>query len=92
MVDDDQRLIGWLDKNAISGQLSIRQVMDEKKAEEIALHQNASLREALSRMLGLGVRSIPVVDDRQRLLGEISMAEIEAITHKGEAGNAATQL
>jgi osmoprotectant transport system ATP-binding protein len=50
---------------------------------EIALPLTATLREALARMLGEGVRSLPVVDETGSLRGEMSLDDIEAITAVG---------
>ena len=40
----------------------------------------AELERGLSRMLGQGIRTAPVVDDETRLVGEISLNDIERIT------------
>jgi CBS domain-containing protein len=37
-----------------------------------------TLRDALSRMLGMGFRSITVTDDADRLVGAVSFPDIEA--------------
>jgi CBS domain-containing protein len=58
--------------------------MDQKEAAEISITESASLREALSRMLGLGFRHLPVVDDGGRLVGELSLPDVEAATRDGE--------
>jgi osmoprotectant transport system ATP-binding protein len=84
VVDDDERLIGWADRNALAQSASTKEAMDEGDPAEIALSDNATLREALSRMLGLGFKSIPVVDDRQRLIGEVALGDIEAATTEVE--------
>ena len=84
VVDDNQRLLGWVDRNTLAQYASIKEAMDEGAAGEIALSGSATLREALSRMLGLGFKHIPVVDDRQRLIGEVALGDIEAATTEGE--------
>ncbi|MFC2059630.1 CBS domain-containing protein [Chloroflexota bacterium] len=48
--------------------------------DEIAVTNSATLRETLSRMLGQGLRSIPVVDDSSHLIGEVALSDIEAAT------------
>ena len=53
--------------------------------DEIAISYSATLRETLSRMLGQGFKSIPVVDDRNRLVGEVALSDIEAVTAETEA-------
>ena len=82
--DDDRRLIGWVDGNTLAHSASIKEAMDEGEASEIALSDRATLREALSRMLGLGFKHIPIVDDGQRLIGEVALGDIEAATTEGE--------
>jgi CBS domain-containing protein len=52
---------------------------------ETAVAPEASLKEALSRMLALGYRTVPVVDPTGRLLGDVSLADVE---HTMEAGDA----
>jgi osmoprotectant transport system ATP-binding protein len=84
VVDDNQRLIGWVDRNSLSQSASIKDAMDAGDAAEIALPESATLREALSHMLGLGFKQIPIVDNRQRLVGEVALGDIEAATTEGE--------
>lgn len=44
------------------------------------LSSTATLREALARLLGEGTKSLPVVDDAGKLIGEIALADIQAVT------------
>ena len=44
------------------------------------LSSTATLREALARLLGEGTKSLPVVDDAGKLIGEISLPDIQAVT------------
>jgi osmoprotectant transport system ATP-binding protein len=84
VIGDSQRLIGWVDRNILIQSASIKEAMDERDAAEISLSESATLREALSHMLGLGLKHIPVVDDRQRLIGEVALGDIEVATTEGE--------
>ncbi len=84
VVDDKQQLIGWVDRITLPQSASIKEAMDEGDAGEIAISESATLREALSRMLELGFKYIPVVDDWQRLVGEVALGDIEAATTDGE--------
>ena len=52
--------------------------------QDISLLSSATMREALSRMLGQGFKSIPVVDENMHLIGEITMSEVEAATAEAE--------
>lgn len=84
VIDDNQRLIGWVDKSTLAQSASIKEAMDEGDTGEIALADSATLREALSRMLELGFKYIPVIDDGQRLVGEVALGDIEAATTEEE--------
>ena len=84
VVDDGGRLIGWADKDSLVGASSIAEVMTRGEANELSLKESATLREALSRMLGLGFKYIPVTDDEDRLIGEVALHDVEAATTGGE--------
>lgn len=84
VVNDDRQLVGWVDRNVLAQSASIKEAMNEGEASEIALTGSATLREALSRMLGFGFKHIPIIDDRQRLIGEVALGDIEAATTEGE--------
>lgn len=83
VVDAERQLLGWIDNTNLSQATSVREAIVHGAADEIAVTNNATLREALSRMLGQGLRSIPVIDENQRLIGEVSLADIEAATAEG---------
>ncbi len=80
VVNDQKRLLGWLDRGSIPSASSVSDVIVRGTPEEIAVTGKATLREALSRMLGQGLRSIPVVDEMGILLGEITLRDIEMAT------------
>lgn len=80
LVDDEGRLTGWVDRQILSHSQSVDQVAVKAPAADIAVTESATLKEALSRMLGLGFRSLPVVDEDGCLTGELSLADIEAAT------------
>jgi CBS domain-containing protein len=54
-------------------------------ADEIAIMNSATLREALSRMLGQGFKHLPVVDEGKHLIGEVTLGDVEAATAETEA-------
>ena len=85
VVDDNNVLIGWIDRDSLSGATSINDVLVPGDPDEIAVGSAATLREALSRMLGQGLRSIPVVDEEGHLTGEVELGDIEAATSEAEA-------
>jgi len=85
VVDAEKKLKGWLDRNNLSGATTVKEEMDVVNVEEVALTRGSTLREALSRMLGQGFGSVPVVDEGGRLLGEVRLHDVEAAT--AEAGS-----
>jgi osmoprotectant transport system ATP-binding protein len=87
-VDEGGRLIGWVNQDSLADAASIKEAVVAQVTEEVALLSSATVREALSRMLGLGFKSIPVVDDEMRLIGEVTLSDVEAATAEGELGNA----
>ncbi len=80
VVTEDGRFMGWLARTSLSAATSVREALVAGDTDEIAVRNNATLREALSRMLGLGVKGLPVVDEKGRLLGEITLSDVEAAT------------
>ena len=84
-VDDNNVLIGWIDKDSSPGATSLSDMLVPGDRDEIAVSSSATLREALSRMLGQGLRSIPVVDEAGRLTGEVELSDIEAATSEMES-------
>ncbi len=79
VVDDENRLLGWTDTNQGTSDKSEART-SPVEVERIAVRETSSLREALSRMLGQGVRSIPVVNQDRQLLGEVTLRDVEEAT------------
>ena len=84
VVDEDHRLMGWINKADLSNASSVRQVIVEGDINLIAVTGTATLREALSRMLGQGFKHIPVVDENKQLIGEVALGDVEAATAEVE--------
>ena len=85
-VNDAGVLVGWLDRAMLARAGSIESAIVRQDIAEIALSSAATLREALSRMLGQGFKSVPVTDGDGRLLGEVTLANVERATAEtGEA-------
>ncbi len=80
MVDEDERLTGWLDRAMLSEATSVKEAAVQTSAEEIAVMGTATLREALSRRLGQGFKNLPVVDEMHHLIGEVTLSDVEAAT------------
>jgi CBS domain-containing protein len=53
------------------------------RARDVSVTPLSDLREALSRLLGQGMRAVPVLDDEERVLGEIRLPDIEALNQTG---------
>jgi len=84
VVAENGRLIGWIDRDPLSEAPSVREAIVRGNVDEVAIMNSATLREALSRMLGQGFRSIPVVDEHRRLIGEVTLRDIETATAEAE--------
>jgi len=85
VIDENHRLIGWVDRASLSEASSLKEAIVRGDSDEIAVTNSATLRETLSRMLGQGLKSIPVVDEMGRLIGEVALGDIEAATAEVEA-------
>ena len=85
VVNGDGRLLGWIDRKSLAQASSASQVLVAQTADEVAISRGATLHEALSLMLGQGVKSVPVVDEQERLIGEVSLSDVEAATVETEA-------
>jgi osmoprotectant transport system ATP-binding protein len=77
VTDPSGRLLGWVDQESLPLAGSLLDLLVAGDARDIGILKNASLREALSRMLGQGLRSLPVVDSGGRLEGEVSLDDVE---------------
>jgi osmoprotectant transport system ATP-binding protein len=84
VVDDDDKLVGWVDRVDLKEAKSIEQAMVRENVDEICINTEATLREALSRMLGLGFKHLPVADHGRHLIGEVTLGDIEAATGEME--------
>lgn len=87
VVDADGKLIGWADREELDRASSVKDAMNSAEVGDISVSVSGTLREALSRMLGLGFRYVPVVDDEKRLVGEVALSDVELATMEqdGEA-------
>ncbi len=85
VTDEGGQPLGWLDREDAQHGKSIENSMVKINLSEIALNENSTLRVALSRMLGQGFRGLPVVDSAGRLIGEITLSDVEAATAQRES-------
>ncbi len=79
VVDSNGILRGWLDANTSNS--SVQDVFSAHNWQEISVLENASVREALSRMISLGFQVIPVCNEAGVLKGELSLEQ--ALNAKG---------
>jgi osmoprotectant transport system ATP-binding protein len=79
VTDPAGRLIGWADTHSGADASAVTEIAPTEM-DNMSVGETASAREALSRMLGQGVRSIPVVDAQLRLVGEVTLRAIEEVT------------
>lgn len=84
VVDEAERPIGWVDRASLSDTTPVKDLTVQGDPREIYVTNSDTLREALSRMLGLGFKSLPVVDEKGRLIGELTLGDIEAATAEVE--------
>ena len=85
VVDDGGRLLGWIDIRELDSDGSIAETMTSIDARRYGLSGDATLREALSRILSQDVKTIAVIDSGCRLVGEIGLARIEKATEAQES-------
>jgi osmoprotectant transport system ATP-binding protein len=77
LVDGNHRLEGWFDCRIFDRGVPAESAITTVDWHEASVRPDTSLKEALSRMLGLGFRSISVVDETGVLLGAVGLADVE---------------
>jgi len=82
VVDTNGRLIGWLDTGIIEKNISIEDAVTVVAPEMIEVREDSTLREVLAKMLGEGIKVVPVVDADRRVIGEVSLKDIEKLTEE----------
>ena len=80
VVDANGRLTGCIDARSAMDAASPCARMSPSELAQMAVLDSASARDALSRMLGQGLRVIPIVDERGRLIGQVTLRDIEEVT------------
>lgn len=90
VVDRNGVMEGWFDCEAPAGGDAPEQGVTRVDWRESTVRPDASLKEALSRMLELGFRSIAVTDETGRLLGDVAFESVEAALSQGDSRLAQT--
>jgi osmoprotectant transport system ATP-binding protein len=78
LTDEQGILEGWVDCQVLAAGTPPETAGTVVDWREAAVHPDTTLKDALSRMLGFGFRNVAVVDAEGRLIGEVSLAAIEA--------------
>jgi len=76
LVDSEEVLQGWLDCHDLDAGHSLADAVTEIDWHDASVGPDVSLKDALSTMLGLGVRNVAVTE-RGRLVGQVSLSSIE---------------
>ncbi len=84
VVDENGYLRGWTDLKESVPEEEVRVYMTQIKPIEVGINEFASMRDALSRMMGQGIKEVPVLDNRWRMVGAITLHDVETITEKGD--------
>ncbi len=82
--DRDGRLVGMLDERKLNGSQTLNpERITPIRPKDVGVRDSADLREALSRILGQGLKAVPVLDDDGRILGEVRLMDIEKLNQEG---------
>ena len=54
------------------------------ETDDISITDSSTLKEALSRMLGQGFHNMAVTDENNRLIGEVTLSDIETVIVNSE--------
>ena len=79
-IGADRRLKGWIDLRHPFISSAPLSGFTEISVPEVAVGPEVSLKSVLSRMLGQGIKSIPVIDRDEKLIGEITLRDIERVS------------
>ncbi len=83
VCDREGRLLGSLDSSLAACSDDPRELLAAQDTAAMAVEEDASLRDAVSAMLGSSARTVPVVDRDFRLVGELDLDMIEEAAGKG---------
>ncbi len=84
-VTEGGRFIGWLERRALRAGGSVEAAFTPVEAQD-AIGVEDDLREALAKMLGQGVATLPVVDASGLLVGQVGLGQVVSLTAP-EAGD-----
>jgi osmoprotectant transport system ATP-binding protein len=85
LTSGEGTLEGWVDRRVLDRGTPADEAATRVDWRTGAVTCDSSLKEALSLMLALGYRSVPVVDDVGKLLGDVSLSDVERAMEGGDA-------
>ncbi len=85
VTNADHALVGMLEPDPDHHSAVAYRPYVELHADEVGVRPVASLREALSRILGQGLRAAPVISEEGMVLGEVRLSDIEELNQRGIA-------
>ena len=85
VTDENLRLQGWVELTKIATEKELKEALTELDADLVSAHVDTSLKDALSKMLEYGVKTLAVIDQDALLIGEIRMADIVDFTDEGDS-------
>ena len=77
VINQRRQIVGMIKHDNVSPQ----QILLD--AHTFTLRAHHTLRDALSRALGLGINAVPIVDEHAAIIGEILLSDIEDINQRG---------
>ena len=82
VIDDARRLKGWVDKENAAKSHSLLDAMHESDPGDIAVKENATVRDALSAMVTRGFRVTPIVNAEGVLTGSITLKSLQELVER----------
>ncbi|MFP4362977.1 MAG: betaine/proline/choline family ABC transporter ATP-binding protein [Spirochaetia bacterium] len=84
VTDENKKVLGWIDQKYIDNSIPLEEQYTQAEPDTISVRNDGSLREVLSRMMGQGVRSVPIVNKDRELIGQIGLEGLEDYLNAGE--------
>ena len=82
VLDKNDQLLGWINTAKVKADQPIENTVTRLQHSRMAVSKDSTLKEALARMLGEGVKLLPVINDNLEVVGEIGLLDIEKVTEE----------
>ncbi len=82
VTDSRGVLKGWINLRKADHKKSVSDEMTLIQPNTLSISPMNTLRDALSKMIGEGIRSIPIVDREHRLQGEVTLEGIQEVVNR----------